>query len=99
ASGGQVAERIGWVRAAAGERPVELNVNLMAVGDVVPGHLRGRFDPSAAQGSAAVLTGSTAEMAEQLLERRDRLGISYVLVGDELMDAFLPVMGALGSEC
>jgi len=75
----------------------ELNMNLMAVGDVVPRYLAGRLDPAAlaAQGAVGVVSGSPAEMADQLPERRERLGISYLLVGDELMEAFAPVVGLL----
>lgn len=92
-----VEERIGLVRGAAGQRDIEINVNLMAVGDAVPAPLQGRIDPSALAdaGSVAVLTGSPAEMAEQLRRRRDDLGISYVLVGLELVEAFAPVLEIL----
>jgi probable F420-dependent oxidoreductase len=83
------------VRAAAGARDVELNVHLMAVGELVPAFLAGRLDPAALDGSVAAVAGDPARAAEQLRERRDRLGISYVLVGDELMEAFAPVVARL----
>ncbi len=78
----------------------ELNMNLMAVGDTVPRYLAGRLDPAAlaAKGAVGVVSGSPAEMADQLRERRERLGISYLLVGDELMDAFAPVVGILAGS-
>ena len=96
-----VAERIGWVRAAAGERfsSIELNVNLMAVGDRVPRQLAARLGLSAQdlaeRGSVAALLGSPDDMCQQLLERRERLGLSYILVSDELMDALAPVVERL----
>ena len=95
------AEKIGWIREAAGDRfdRIELNVNLMAVGDRVPRQLAARYGLSAEalaqRGSVAALTGTTEQMCEQLLERRDRLGISYVLVSDELMEALAPVVERL----
>lgn len=94
------AARVAQVRAAADGRPVEINVNLMAVGDVVPRHLAGQLDPAAlsAAGAVPVVTGSPEEMAEQLRVRRERLGISYVLVGQELMHAFAPVLPQLAGE-
>lgn len=92
-----VAERVGWLRAATAGRTVEVNVNLMAVGDVVPSYLAGRIDTSALAkaGAISVVTGSPDQIAEQLRDRRERLGINYVVVGDELMDAFAPVLRLL----
>ena len=95
------AEKIGWVREAAGDRfeQIELNVNLMAVGDRVPRQMTARYgltaEALAQRGSVAAITGTVEQMCEQLLERRDRLGISYVLVSDELMQALAPVVERL----
>jgi len=92
-----IGQRIDWLQAAAGDRPIEVNVNLMAVGEVVPRYLSGRLDPSALAKTAAVsvVTGSPEQIADQLRERRERFGINYVVVGDELMDAFAPVVNLL----
>ena len=96
-----VAERIGWVREAAGERfrNLEFNLNLMAVGDQVPRQLAARLGLSARdladRGSVAALLGTPDDMCQQLLERRERLGLSYILVSDELMEAFAPVVERL----
>jgi hypothetical protein len=46
-------------------------------------------------GSPFVVSGSTGEMCEQLIGLRERLGISYVTVPDDLMDAFAPVVERL----
>jgi len=96
----ELAGMTGRVRAAAGDRRVELNVNLMAVGDAVPRFLAGRLDPAAlaAAGSVSVVSGRPEEMAEQLRDRRERLGLSYLLVADELMEAFAPVVAILAGE-
>jgi hypothetical protein len=48
--------------------------------------------------TAAAITGTTDEMCETLLRRRDTLGISYVMVGDELMDALAPVVERLAGR-
>lgn len=95
-----IVERVDWLRTAAGERPVEVNVNLMAVGDVVPRYLAGQIDVAslANAGAISVVTGSPEQIADQLRERRERLGINYVVVGDELMDAFAPVVKLLADE-
>jgi probable F420-dependent oxidoreductase len=78
----------------------ELNMNLMAVGETVPRYLAGQVDATAlaARGAVGVVSGSPAEMADLLRERRERLGVSYILVGDELMDAFAPVVGLLAGS-
>jgi len=96
-TGEVIAEPIEWLRTAAAARPVEINVNLMAVGDLVPHYLSGRIDvPALAeQGAVSVVTGSREQMADQLRERREQLGINYFVVGDELMDAFAPVVQLL----
>jgi len=80
------------VRNGARGRPVELNLNLMAVDGVLPRHLQGRLDRSTLADSVAAVAGPPRDMADQLRERRERFGISYVLVGEELMDAFAPVV-------
>jgi probable F420-dependent oxidoreductase len=98
------AERIGWLREAAGARfdELELNLNLMAVGDRVPRHLSMQMGLTAAglaaAGSVAALTGTTDEMCATLERRREELGISYLMVGDELMDAFAPVVERLAGR-
>lgn len=95
------AEKVGWLREAAGPRfdQLELNLNLMAVGDHVPRYISAQMGLTAASlatsGSVAAVMGTTDEMCATLLRRRERLGISYLMVGDELMEAFAPVVERL----
>jgi hypothetical protein len=49
-------------------------------------------------GSPFVVSGSTEEMCEQVLGLRERLGISYVTVPDDLMEAFAPVVERLAGS-
>jgi probable F420-dependent oxidoreductase len=99
-----VAERIDWIREAAGDRfaEIELNINLMAVGDQVPRWIAGQLGLTAAdlaqRGSIAAVTGSTEQMCETLVQRRERLGFSYVLVSDEFMELFAPVVERLAGR-
>jgi probable F420-dependent oxidoreductase len=96
-----VAERIGWIREAAGPRfeQIELNLNLMAVGQQVPRWIASQMgltaDSLARSGAASALTGTTREMVETLQRRRDSLGISYIAVADELMEGLAPVVERL----
>lgn len=99
-----LAEKIEWVRDAAGERfdQVELNINLMAVGDRVPRYIEAQMGLSAerlaAMNAVSAVMGTVDEMCETLLRRRERLGISYVVVGDELSDVFAPVVERLAGR-
>jgi len=93
-----LAASVDTVRAGARGRTVELNLNLMAVDGVLPRYLQNRLDPSVLADSVAAVTGSPRDMADQLRERRARFGVSYVLVGEELMDAFAPVVAELAGE-
>lgn len=97
-------ERVVRFRAAAGERAerIELNVFVLdaAVTDrarslmaAVSGYLR-----RAANGlirSPFVLYGSRASLRELLLERRERLGLSYISVPGNAMREFAPIVAEL----
>lgn len=99
-----LAERVTRFRVAAGERAehIELNVFVFdaAVTDrarslmaAVSGYLR-----RAANGivrSPFVLYGSRSSLRELLLERRERLGISYISVPGNAMREFAPIVAEL----
>ncbi len=97
-------EKIEWLRQAAGSRfeQLEISVNLIAVGQHVPSWVPARFGLDAQQlmlsGSLAVLIGSLDQICDQLLERREALGISYVTVGEAFMEAFAPVVARLAGR-
>lgn len=99
-----VAEKIGWLRAAAGERfeRLEINLNLMAVGQQVPRYVAAQLgltaDDLARSGAISALMGTTDEMCDALLRRRETLGISYLMVADELMEALAPVVERLAGR-
>jgi probable F420-dependent oxidoreductase len=96
-----VAERIGWIRDAAGPRfeQIELNLSLMAVGQQVPRWIASQMgltaESLARSGAASALTGTTREMVETLQRRRESLGISYIAVAEELMEGLAPVVERL----
>jgi probable F420-dependent oxidoreductase len=104
ASEASVAERIGWIRDAAGERfeKLELNLNLMAVGNQVPRYVSMQLgltaEALAQSGSVSAVTGSVDAMCDTLLRRRETLGVSYLMVSDELMEAFAPVVERLAGR-
>jgi hypothetical protein len=92
---------VGWLREASGGAfdRLELNINLMAVGDRVPSWAAQRMGVSARalaeSGAVAALVGTPEEMRDVLLRRREDLGLSYVVVSDELMEALAPVVERL----
>jgi probable F420-dependent oxidoreductase len=100
----KVSERIGWLREAAGPRfdQLELNITLMAVGEQVPRWVERQLgvtvEELARSGTVAALFGTVDQMCETLLKRRDTLGISYVAVSDEMMDALAPVVERLAGR-
>jgi alkanesulfonate monooxygenase SsuD/methylene tetrahydromethanopterin reductase-like flavin-dependent oxidoreductase (luciferase family) len=103
-----VAERIAHVRREAGERfdRVEISLNLIAaIGPgPVPSAIADRarrifgveLDDLAKTDSPFVLAGDPAEMAAQLRERHDRLGISYLTAAEELRPVLASVIERLG---
>jgi probable F420-dependent oxidoreductase len=99
-----VAERVGWLREEAGARfaSLELNLNLVAVGREMPRWLAGRLgldaEHLARSGAISALMGTPDEMCDQLQRRRETLGISYIMVSDELMEALAPVVERLAGR-
>jgi probable F420-dependent oxidoreductase len=97
----EIADKVAVLREAAGPRfaDLELNMNLMAVGEQVPRYVAMQYRLTAQAlgeaGAATALVGSVDQMCETLIARRERLGISYFVVGDELMDALAPVVQRL----
>ncbi|NUR86901.1 MAG: LLM class flavin-dependent oxidoreductase, partial [Nonomuraea sp.] len=92
----QVAAKLDELYELAGDRfnSLEIGMNLVAVGAEPPAWLTGRFGPLG-PGATGLLTGTPDQMAETLRRRRDRLGVSYVSVNAQFMDAFAPVIERL----
>jgi probable F420-dependent oxidoreductase len=100
----KVAERVAWLREAAGPRfdELELNIALMAVGEQVPAWVSRQMGMTAEElarsGAVAALFGTVDQMCETLLRRRETLGVSYFAVSDEMMEALAPVVERLASR-
>lgn len=98
-------EQVGWVRAAAGERFDGLELSTLVQGVVVSNERRGEAEklrpllpPLTADqilSSPYSLIGTERQIAEQLRERRERLGVSYITVFEKDLDAMLPVIDLL----
>jgi probable F420-dependent oxidoreductase len=88
----ELAERAARLRTAAGDRAddIELAQSLHTVGPDVPDWVGKQFGLDLADLSAAravsLLTGTPREMADTLLRRRDRVGISYVITNATFLE-------------
>ena len=103
----ETAQKIGWIRDGAGDRfdeiELEIGAYFVAVGDGAHAALEamaGRFGVSAEQFATHphALFGSTAQICETLIERRERYGVSYVTVAQRHVDEFAPVVAALSGS-
>jgi probable F420-dependent oxidoreductase len=100
-----LAERVDFVRSAAGDRFDDLELNLAVT--AMPRDESGRPDLSIIRRAlpqlsddellqtAAVLSGSPSEMADTIRGYRDTYGISYVTVQDKHAEAFSKVIAEL----
>lgn len=99
--------KVAVVRAAAGERlaGIELNVRAFIVNltDDRAGAIAGiagmlGVDGAMVSDTPFALIGSPASIVEDLLARRERWGFSYVIVGEEDVDGFAPVVAELAGR-
>ena len=97
-------QRIGWIRDAAGDRidDIELQVLTFIVAvdadrDEVAAAMAPGLGISAEQARDVpiALVGSVDEICDQLVERRERWGLSYWVVHDAEMEAFAAVVDRL----
>ena len=96
--------KLAWIRDAAAERfdalELQVRVHLAMVTDerqIVIDEMAPAFGltPDEASETPHALIGNVEEICDQLVERRERWGISYVgLAGDQL-DSFAPVVAKL----
>ena len=101
-----VERKVEWIRQAAGERFEEVELNMIVSPMVIDDPVEGaeRFARERGWSSVAaeevldmpsVFVGSTDRIAEQLLARRERYGVSYLVVSDGNMEDFAPVVSRL----
>jgi probable F420-dependent oxidoreductase len=99
-----VDDKVAIVRAAAGERlpAIEMNIRvfMVQITDNRAGAIAGmagalQVDPSMIEQTPFALIGSPAKIVEDLIERRERWGFSYAIVGAEIAEAFAPIVAEL----
>ncbi len=100
----QTDRKVQWVRDAAGGRIDDIEIQMRffvtSVTDDRMGFAQALapalgVEPEAALESGAVLVGSVDEIIDQLHRRREEWGLSYVVVGDDNVDEFAPIVAKL----
>ncbi|MFT4597508.1 MAG: putative F420-dependent oxidoreductase [Paracrocinitomix sp.] len=103
-SAGATEEKLGWVRDAAGDRFDEIEISILKFvtmvtndRDAVAAKVGGSMGMDAATilASPHTLVGSAEQIAEELIEQRERWQGSYVTVQSDAIDSFAPVVAAL----
>ena len=102
----RMTQQIDWVREAAGERFGRIELSTM-VSPVVASDRRAAaaalarargwtgLEPEAVLAMPSILVGSADAMEDDLRARRERLGLSYLVVRDRDMEQFAPVVERL----
>ena len=97
-------EKLGWVRAAAGDRYDDIEISILKfvtivtdARDVVAEKVGAGMgmDAGTLLASPHTLVGSAEQIADELVEQRDRWQGSYVTVQSDALESFAPVVAAL----
>jgi len=97
-------KKIQWVREAAGDRwddiEIQMRFFVARVTDDRMGMAQAMapafgVEPEAALEAGSALVGSENEIIEQLQRRREEWALSYVVVGDDNVDEFAPIVAKL----
>ncbi|MGI8586481.1 MAG: TIGR03621 family F420-dependent LLM class oxidoreductase [Chloroflexia bacterium] len=106
-SAAATAQKIAWVREAAGDRfdALELNLLVFAVEQTDnPQAAAAKFGQEAGMSAAEALDsphlffGTIESMAEDLHRLREKFGFSYIVVQEGNMDATVPIVARLAGE-
>jgi probable F420-dependent oxidoreductase len=101
---GQTNRKVQWVREAAGSRIDDIEIQMrFFITSVRPDRMKLAeamapsfgVSPEEALESGAALVGTEDEISEQLHRRREEWGLSYIVVGDENVDEFAPIVAKL----
>jgi probable F420-dependent oxidoreductase len=99
--------KIGWIRSGAGDRFDQVELEIAAYFTAVTDDTAGQaaamatgfgLDPAVLLEHPHVLVGSVDEIADRLLQRRERYGVSYVTVSSRVMEDFAPVVERLAGR-
>jgi probable F420-dependent oxidoreductase len=97
-------KKIGWIKEGAGERFDDLEIQIRYFLGAITDDPRGFADAIApafgldaeqALASAVACVGDVDQVCDLLVERRERWHVSYVIFGDDTLEAFAPVVARL----
>ncbi|MEP1124277.1 MAG: TIGR03621 family F420-dependent LLM class oxidoreductase [Ilumatobacter sp.] len=97
-------EKLGWVRDAAGDRFDDVEISILKfvtivtdARDTVAEKVAGKMGMDAATllASPHTMVGSAEQVADELVEQRERWQGSYVTVQSDALESFAPVVAAL----
>jgi len=90
----EIVAKIAWIREVAGERFERLELGYTVFRTEVTS---GKPDDHLPR-SPHVLAGSVDQIVEEISERRERYGFSYVQIMEQQMEAFAPVVARLAGK-
>jgi probable F420-dependent oxidoreductase len=103
----QTARKIGWIKEGAGDRFDDIELQIRYFFASVTDDRRSLAEAAApafgmtatdALESGIALLGTVDEICDALVERRERWGVSYIVIGDDQIDAFAPVLERLSGS-
>jgi probable F420-dependent oxidoreductase len=100
-------QKVRWIQEAAGDRFDQLELSVMIFRaaitdhrDQAARHIGARFGLSKEQtlDSLQLLIGTVDQVVEDLQMRRERFGTSYIVINEEQMEMFAPVVACLAGK-
>jgi probable F420-dependent oxidoreductase len=97
-------QKLAWVRAAAGDRYDDIELNKLIFASILTDDRAGTFeqmaplfglDPAGMEDYPHALIGSVDSICEDLQKRRERWDVSYVVVQGDALDSLAPVVARL----
>jgi probable F420-dependent oxidoreductase len=97
-------QKVGWIREGAGPRFDNLELQIRYFFAAITDDRQGLGEAAApafglaaeeALESGLACVGTVDEICDQLVARRERWGVSYIVIGDDLFEAFAPVVERL----
>ncbi|HLI88124.1 MAG TPA: TIGR03621 family F420-dependent LLM class oxidoreductase [Ktedonobacteraceae bacterium] len=103
------ARKIAWLREAGGERFAQLELSVITTPVFTNNRRQGAGQVAQRRGWSGVaveeilempatFVGTVEQIAEQMLERRERFGVSYYMTFDHVMEAFAPLVERLAGR-
>ena len=99
--------KVGWIREGAGDRFAQIELNMICGRVIITDDREAAAAEMTTQlplsveqilDAPAILIGSTDQIISTLRERRERFGVSNIVIIEPMMEAFAPVVAALSGR-